>query len=103
MSTTSIRTLAYYLVLIGGIVMVLLGLLSLIGSFDAFYFHWGISYGGILTLIMGIIAIVGAKNVNTLAWAVVLLIVGLVGGSFGGLLVALGGLIGLISVLTKGR
>jgi hypothetical protein len=103
MPATSIGIIAYYLALIGGIIMILLGLLSFIGSFDAFYFHWGVSFGGILTLIMGIIAVIGARSVNTLTWAVVLLIVGLVGGSIGGLLVALGGLIGLIVVLTKTR
>jgi hypothetical protein len=81
--------------------MVLLGLASFLVSFGAFFFHWGFAYGGIVTLIMGIIAIIGSKSVNTLVWAIVLIIVGLIGGGLGGLLVALGGLMGLISVLLK--
>ena len=49
---------------------------------------------------MGIIAVIGATSVNTLAWAIVLIVVGLVGGGLGGLLVVLGGVFGL-NVLTK--
>jgi hypothetical protein len=101
MSGTSTSTIAYYLALIGGILMVLFGLLGLIGDFGAFYFHWGFAYGGIVTLIMGIIAIIGSRSVNTLVWAVVLIVVGLIGGGIGGLLVVLGGIIGLINVLSK--
>ncbi len=101
MSGTSVSKIAYYLVLIGGILMVLFGLLGLIADFGSFIFHWGFSYGGIVTLIMGIIAIIGSRSVKTLVWAIVLIIVGLIGGGIGGLLVALGGLLGLISYLTK--
>ena len=101
MSKTSVSTVAYYLALIGGILMVLFGLVGLLVDFGAFIFHWGFAYGGIVTLIMGIIAIIGSRNVNTLVWAIVLLVVGLIGGGLGGLLVALGGLIGLISYLLR--
>ncbi|HEX9262661.1 MAG TPA: hypothetical protein VF893_09070 [Candidatus Bathyarchaeia archaeon] len=101
MSGISVSQLAYYLALIGGILMVLFGLLSFLGSFGRFFFNWGFSYGGILTLICGIIAIIGARSVNTLVWAIVLLVVGIVGGGLGGLLVILGGILGLITVLSK--
>lgn len=101
MSGTSVSTIAYYLVLIGGILMVLFGLLGLIADFGSFIFNWGYSYGGIVTLIMGVIAIIGSRNVKILVWAIVLIIVGLIGGGVGGLFVVLGGLFGLISVLIK--
>jgi hypothetical protein len=81
--------------------MVLFGLLGFISSFGDFVFRWGHSYGSIVTLIMGIIAIIGARSVNTLVWAVILIVVGAIGGGIGGLLVLLGGLIGVISVLSK--
>ncbi len=81
--------------------MVIFGLLSFLVNFGVFYFHWGFAYGGIVTLIMGIIAIVGAKSANTLVWAIILIIVGVIGSTLGGLLVVLGGIIGLIVVLTK--
>lgn len=103
MSGTSISTIAYYLALIGGILMILLGLLGLIVDFGGFLFRWGFgfAYGSIVTLVMGIIAVIGARSVNTLVWAIVLIVVGLVGGGLGGLLVVLGGVFGLITVLSK--
>jgi len=50
---------------------------------------------------MGIIAVIGVTSLNTLAWAIVLIVVGLVGGGLGGLLIVLSGVFGLINVLTK--
>ena len=84
--------------------MVILGLLSLIGSsFGNFgpFLHWGFAYGSIITIICGVIAIVGAKSATTLVWAIVLIIVGAIGGGLGGLLAVLGGILGLIVVLSK--
>ena len=83
--------------------MIILGLLGLLVDFGGFLFRWGFgfAYGSIITLVMGIIAVIGAKSVNTLVWAIVLIVVGLVGGGLGGLLVVLGGVFGLINVLTK--
>jgi hypothetical protein len=101
MSTTSVSTIAYYLALIGGALMILFGLIGFFGSFGAYYLHWGYTYGGIVTIVMGIIAVIGAKSVNTLVWAIVLIIVGLIGGGLGGVLVLLGGILGLVTALSK--
>jgi hypothetical protein len=104
MSEISVSRIAYILVLVGGILMVLFGLLSLIGSsFESFgpFLHWGFAYGSIVTIVCGVIAVIGARSVNTLVWAIVLIIVGAIGGGLGGLLVVLGGLLGLVSVATK--
>jgi hypothetical protein len=100
-SGVSVSSVAYYLALIGGILMVIFGLIGLIVDFGNFIFHWGFAYGGIVTLIMGVIAIIGARSASTLVWAIVLIIVGLIGGGIGGLLVVLGGLFGLIAALSK--
>jgi len=43
--------------------------------------------------------LIGARSVTTLVWAIVLIIVGLIGGGLGGLLVLLGGIIGLVVAL----
>jgi hypothetical protein len=61
----------------------------------------GYAFGGVITLVMGIIAIIGSKSVNTIPWAIVLIVMGAIGGGLGGLLVALGGVLGLIQYLTK--
>jgi hypothetical protein len=74
---------------------------SIQSEFGRFYFYWGYAYGGIVTIACGIIAMVGARYASTLIWAVVLLVVGLVGGGLGGLLVLLGAILGLVTVLAK--
>ena len=98
----SISRLAYYLALIGGILLLVFGLLGVFQStFRGFYVGWGLSYGGIVSLICGIVAVIGASRNTDLAWAIVLVIVGIVGGGIGGLLVLIGGILGLVSVLSR--
>ncbi len=103
-------TLSYagaVLVLIGGIIMIITGILYIIGSpFYALYSvlgALGLFGTGVVQFIVGIICAVGAKYVGALAWAIVLLILGIIGGGFGGVLVILGALLGLISALTHHR
>jgi hypothetical protein len=97
----SLGTFAYYLALIGGVLLVVLSLLGLIGHAVTIPFQvplTGMTFGfALLPLILGIIAIVGAKHVTELVWAIVLIIIGFIGGGIGGILVLLGGLLGLIS------
>jgi hypothetical protein len=106
LNMSEISRIAYYLVLIGGILLVIFGLLSLfsIGFGGPSFFYWSVysfGYSGIVMLICGVIAVIGARSVTTIIWAIVLVIVGIIGGGLGGLLVILGGLIGLIVVITK--
>jgi hypothetical protein len=54
---------------------------------------------GIYLIVLGIIAIVGARRVVSIAWAIILIIIGLISGSIAGFLVLLGGIIGLIAWL----
>jgi hypothetical protein len=79
-------------------------LLSLVGyavSYFGPFISFSFAYFGIVAIICGIIAIIGSRSVTTIVWAIVLIIVGVIGGGLGGLLVILGGLIGLIAVLVK--
>lgn len=91
---------AYYLALIGGILLVVFGLLALVGYAVSLPFNVplrGMTFGfAFLPLILGIVAIILAKRVLELLWAIVLIVVGFLGGGIGGLLVLLGGLLGLI-------
>jgi hypothetical protein len=104
---SEISRIAYVTALLGGILLVILGLLSFIGySIENFrsVLHWeSFAYDDIVAIICGVIAIIGAKSAGTLVWAIVLIVVGIVGGGLGGLLVVLGGLLGLIAVATKKR
>ncbi len=53
---------------------------------------------GVITLILGVVAVIGAKRVSELIWAIVLIVVGFLGGGIGGLLVLIGGILGLLSI-----
>jgi hypothetical protein len=108
MARTSLGQVAYILALVGGILLVIFGLLSLlsIGFGGLSFFYWSIysfAYSGIVMLICGVIAIIGSRSVTTLVWAIVLIIIGIIGGGLGGLLVLLGAIIGLIVTLSHGR
>ena len=102
MANASLRRLAYYLALIGGIILVIQGLLSFVGMafmilMPSVLGTLGGAFWGIIEIILGIVAIYGAKRVNDLVWGIVLIIVGLLGGGLGGVLVLIGGIVGLAS------
>jgi len=99
-SNGALRELGYILVLIGGILMVLLSLAAILNFTVNIPFNsplLGYFGVGIVTLILGVVALYGAKRVSVLLWAIVLMIIGFLGGGLGGLLVLLGGIVGLIS------
>lgn len=92
--------IGYVLALIGGIIIILLSLAALLSVPVYLPFHSPLAgyFGiGIISLILGVVAVFGSKRAHELIWAVVLMIVGYVGGGIGGLLVLIGGLIGLLS------
>jgi hypothetical protein len=96
----------YILALIGGILIIVFGLLSLRGNSlgsafsPAGYYLTGAMYS-IVAIIIGVICVVGSKSVGTLVWAIVLLVLGIVSGGLGGVLVILGALLGLVSIFVK--
>jgi hypothetical protein len=100
MANSSLGRPAYLLALIGGILMVLLRLLGFLGlaMVSMISFGWRPFPGfDVLGLILGIIAIIIAKRVTEPLWAIVLIVIGAIGGGFAALLVLLGGVLGLIS------
>ena len=108
MSSSSLAYAARILVLVGGILMVLFGVLSLLSLAFTFPFRSPLEdlniisrASGLISVILGIVAIIGAKFSNTLVWSIVLIIIGYLGSGIGGLLVLIGGILGLVSVLIK--
>ncbi|APV43451.1 hypothetical protein Dform_00088 [Dehalogenimonas formicexedens] len=98
----SISRLGYTLALIGGILMVVFGILAVAQStFRAAFYGWGFFNGGIITLLAGIIAVIGASRVRELVWAIILIVIGLLGGGLGGLLVLIGGILGLVASVSR--
>jgi len=102
MAKASLGKLAYYLALIGGIVLIIQGLVSFVGMAFMMFMPsmlgaLGGAFWGIIEIILGIVAIYGAKRATNLVWDIVLIIVGVIGGGLGGILVLIGGIVGLLS------
>lgn len=95
-------------VLIGGVLMIVFGLIQLIGTALPWSFSiqmprlyrieaafiTGVGY--LAELIAGVVAVVGSKKAEQLVWTIILLIVGLLVGGWGGILVAIGALVALV-------
>ncbi len=97
----SISRLAYYLALIGGVILVVFGGVRLLQeSFRGLYAGWDFGLGGLPGIIAGIVAIVGASRASSLVWAIVLIVIGAVVGGIGGLLVFIGGILGLVNSIS---
>jgi hypothetical protein len=98
MADSSLSRIASFLALAGGVLMVAFGVLALIeSSLGGALTHWDFAYGGAVTLVCGIVALIGSKNVGVTIWAIMLIVVGAIGGGLGGLLVILGGILGLLA------
>lgn len=94
--------ISYILVLVGGIVMVISGIASLIGMGVMAPSALGYVAGGdIFQMILGVAAFFFAKRVHELIWAIVLTVIGFIGGGIGGILVALGGIASLVAIFLK--
>ncbi|XHH09961.1 MAG: hypothetical protein ACFCUE_04850 [Candidatus Bathyarchaeia archaeon] len=100
---STLGRIAYILVLIGAILLIVFGVLTLIGSpifANSPVAAFGGIVQGIIEIILGIICLSGARYVTTLVWAIVLLIVGInaggLAGDFAGILVIIGAILGLI-------
>lgn len=87
--------------------MIIFAVLALLGSsleipFGAPLRAFSIFANDVALLIFGIVAVIGSRYVNKLVWAIVLIVIGFLGGGVGGLLVLVGGILGLVSyALTK--
>lgn len=97
----------YILALIGGIIIVLFGLFDLLGVAYRIFRDIGLlsflrgTVSALVQIVIGIVCIVGSRFVSNLFWAIVLLILGIIAGSLGGSLVAIGAVLGLLAALLK--
>ncbi len=106
-ASSTLAYVGYMLVLIGGIIIVLLGVLDLLGvAFRMFRYASALAFlsgtvSALVQIVIGIVCIIGARFVSGLVWAVILLVLGAISGAPGGALVAVGALLGLVSILLK--
>lgn len=106
MSAAQLAYAGRILALIGGILLVLFSGLALLGFVFRIPFHSSLVnldplVYDFIGLVLGVVAILGSRQAGKLEWAIVLIIVGYLGGGFGGLLVLVGGVVGLVSRLVK--
>ena len=102
MAKASLGQLAYYLALIGGVILIIQGIVSFVGMAFMMFMpsvlgSLGGAFWGIIEIVLGVVAIYGAKRATDLMWDIVLIVVGVLGGGLGGILVLIGGILGLAS------
>ena len=61
----------------------------------------GLFTGAIIGLIIGVLALIGASRVSSPVWTIILMVLGYLVGSLGGILIFIGALIGLVTALVK--
>jgi hypothetical protein len=105
--TPTLSYVGYILVLVGGIIIILFGLFDLLEvgghifrDISLFSLLSGTARA-LFQIVLGIICAVGSKFVSKLVWAIVLLVLGVVAGTIGGTLVAIGAILGIVSILLK--
>lgn len=90
------KELSKILVLIGGILLILFGIFTVVGgSFDTRYLGISLS-GSIFGIIVGLIALWARSHIGEPVFAVILAVLGYFAGGLGGLLVLIGSLIALV-------
>ena len=101
-----LRSLARALILVGGVVLILGSLLQIVGSKSILDLtpnirSLGYFTGALIGLIIGILALIGASQVSSPVWTIILMVLGYLVSSLGGILIFIGSLIGLVTALVK--
>lgn len=109
MTRVGLFEFAFALSVVGALTLIIINLLLLLGIADfiipfyllipsryLFPLIAGMSGDIAINIICGLVALFGSRRINTPAWAVVLIAVGIVAGGIGGTLILLGGVLALI-------
>jgi hypothetical protein len=95
-------SLAKLLVLVGGLVLLIYGILGVLsGGVSVFAESLLNGAGrigeGAVKIVIGLIALLAYRFLKSLAWTIVVLILGIVAGGLGGILMLIGGIIALVA------
>ena len=103
----SLHTLARVLLIVGGLILVLGAALQVVGGIRGLLDisprvpSLDLLTSAVIGLIVGVLALIGAGQVTSPAWSIILLVLGFLVGSLGGILVFIGALIALVATFVK--
>jgi hypothetical protein len=93
----SLSRIASLLAFGGALLMIVIGVYVFVeSSFGAVFIRQTILSGAV-TILCGVVALIGWNRLGGMIWPIVLIIAGAVGGGAGGVLVAIGGILGIAS------
>ena len=92
--------------MVGGVVLILGSVLQIVGSRSILDLtpnirSLGLFTGAIIGLVIGVLALIGASQVSSPVWTIILMVLGYLVSSLGGILIFIGALIGLVTALVK--
>ena len=99
-------SLAKVLVLVGGIVLLVTGLLQVLSGgvsllAESVLNGVGGVGEGLVKVVVGLIALFAYRFLKSLAWAIVVLVLGIIAGGLGGVLLLLGAIVALVATFVR--
>jgi hypothetical protein len=105
-SNQSLRTLAKALIIVGALVLIIGAILSAVNLRSLLDLAPNVRSltffaSALIGLVVGALALVGSTQVSSPVWMIILIVLGYLVGSLGGILIFIGALIGLVTSLVK--
>jgi chemotaxis signal transduction protein len=102
----ALHSLARALILVGGIVLLIGAILQVIDVRSLLDLtpnvrSLSLFSSALIAILVGILALIGSTQVSSAVWCIILMVLGYLVGSLGGILVFIGELIGLVATLVK--
>ena len=99
-------SLAKFLVLVGGIVLLVTGLVELLSGgvsllAESVLNGVGGIGEGVVKVVVGLIGLLAYRFLKSLAWTIVVLILGIIAGGLGGVLLLLGAVVALVATFVR--
>ncbi len=102
MPEEQLTTLARALTLAGGVILLVAGILELVGNNNNLFTYVNSPLlvspiqEGVLAIAAGVLALAGYRQLQTMAWSLLLIVLGIVTGGLGGILILVSGLVSLV-------
>jgi hypothetical protein len=102
----ALQSLARILILVGGVVLLVGAVLQVIDvrsilDLTPSVRSLSLFTSALIGIFVGVLALIGASQVSSAVWCVILMVLGYLVGSLGGILIFIGALIGLVVTLVK--